>query len=411
MKKVISFSLMLMVGLVLSQMLPAQLGEYNNLFREGVGIMLGICLAFIMINVGREFEIDKRNIRGYAKDYFVAMFAAAVPWLLIALYYIFVLLPSTMWGEGDVWKETLLLSRFAAPTSAGILFAMLAALSLQKSWIYQKIQVLAIFDDLDTILLMIPLQVAMIGLKWQMGAVLFVVCLLLWLGWKYMSRLNVPQGWKSILSYAIFTYGMTLAVYVATEHFFGAEGSIHIEVLLPAFVLGMIIKNRHVEGKQEERVSTAISLLFMLLVGMSMPLINAGETEGETLSIIGALPMMPWGELALHVVLVSLLSNVGKLAYRAFGPFGRNVHPRRGGCRSYLHCAWLQYRRTNTLDFDFDISSQPDTDYRICLLSEISRFEGNKEIIRVIKPTIWSVLFVIITSICRCCRDTRQRFF
>ena len=313
MKKVISFSLMLMVGLVLSQMLPAQLGEYNNLFREGVGIMLGICLAFIMINVGREFEIDKRNIRGYAKDYFVAMFAAAVPWLLIALYYIFVLLPSTMWGEGDVWKETLLLSRFAAPTSAGILFAMLAALSLQKSWIYQKIQVLAIFDDLDTILLMIPLQVAMIGLKWQMGAVLFVVCLLLWLGWKYMSRLNVPQGWKSILSYAIFTYGMTLAVYVATEHFFGAEGSIHIEVLLPAFVLGMIIKNRHVGGKQEERVSTAISLLFMLLVGMSMPLINAGETEGETLSIIGAIPMMPWGELALHVVLVSLLSNVGKL--------------------------------------------------------------------------------------------------
>ena len=302
-----------MVGLVLSQMLPAQLGEYNNLFREGVGIMLGICLAFIMINVGREFEIDKRNIRGYAKDYFVAMFAAAVPWLLIALYYIFVLLPSTMWGEGDVWKETLLLSRFAAPTSAGILFAMLAALGLQKSWIYQKIQVLAIFDDLDTILLMIPLQVAMIGLKWQMVAVLFVVCLLLWLGWKYMSRLNVPQGWKSILSYAIFTYGITLAVYVATEHFFGAEGSIHIEVLLPAFVLGMIIKNRHVGGKQEERVSTAISLLFMLLVGMSMPLINAGETEGETLSIIGAIPMMPWGELALHVILVSLLSNVGKL--------------------------------------------------------------------------------------------------
>ena len=184
MKKVISFSLMLMVGLVLSQMLPAQLGEYYGLFSEGVGILLGTCLAFIMINVGREFEIDKGSIKGYAKDYFVAMFAAAMPWLLIALYYIFVLLPSYMWSDGDVWKETLLLSRFAAPTSAGILFAMLAALNLQKSWIYQKIQVLAIFDDLDTILLMIPLQVAMIGLKWQMGAVLFVVCLLLWMGWK-----------------------------------------------------------------------------------------------------------------------------------------------------------------------------------------------------------------------------------
>ncbi len=303
---------MLMVGLVLSQMLPAQLGEYYALFNEGIGILLGICLAFIMINVGREFEIDKGSIKGYAKDYFVAMFAAAMPWLLIALYYIFVLLPSTMWGEGDVWKETLLLSRFAAPTSAGILFAMLAALNLQKSWIYQKIQVLAIFDDLDTILLMIPLQVAMIGLKWQMGAVLFVVCLLLWLGWKYMSRWDIPQGWKSILTYAVLTYGLTLAVYVLTEHFFGAEGSIHIEVLLPAFVFGMIIKNRHIGGKQEERVSTAISLLFMLLVGMSMPLINA-EAANSSESILGSIPMMPMGTIIFHVIMVSLISNIGKL--------------------------------------------------------------------------------------------------
>lgn len=313
MKKVISFSLMLMIGLVLSQMLPAQLGDHYMLFHEGIEIMLGTCLAFIMINVGREFEIDKRNVKGYAKDYFVAMFAAAVPWLLIALYYIFVILPSSMWGEGVVWKETLLLSRFAAPTSAGILFAMLAALSLQKSWIYQKIQVLAIFDDLDTILLMIPLQVAMIGMKWQMGAVLFVVCFLLWIGWRYMSRFDVPQGWKSILTYAVLTYGLTLAVYVVTEHFFGVEGSIHIEVLLPAFVVGMIIKNRHVGGKQEERVSTAISLLFMLLVGMSMPLINTGDAQGDATSVIGSMPMMSWGELAFHVVMVSLLSNIGKL--------------------------------------------------------------------------------------------------
>ena len=139
MKKVISFSLMLMVGLVLSQMLPAQIGDNYGVFHQCIEILLGTCLAFIMINVGREFEIDKSNVKGYAKDYFVAMFAAAVPWLLIAIYYIFVLLPSYMWGEGEVWKETLLLSRFAAPTSAGILFAMLAALNLQKSWIYQKI--------------------------------------------------------------------------------------------------------------------------------------------------------------------------------------------------------------------------------------------------------------------------------
>ena len=99
-----------------------------------VEVTLGICLAFIMINVGREFEIDKRNVRGYAKDYLVAMFAAAMPWLMIAVYYIFVLLPQNMWGNGDAWKETLLLSRFAAPTSAGILFSMLAAMQLTRQW-------------------------------------------------------------------------------------------------------------------------------------------------------------------------------------------------------------------------------------------------------------------------------------
>ena len=64
---------------------------------------------------------------------------------------------------GKHGKKIFCLSRFAAPTSAGILFTMLAALGLKSSWIYKKIQVLAIFDDLDTILLMIPLQIMMVG--------------------------------------------------------------------------------------------------------------------------------------------------------------------------------------------------------------------------------------------------------
>ena len=122
-----------------------------------------------------------------------------------------------------------------------------------------------------------------------------------------------PQDWKSILSYAILTYGLTLAIYVITKHFFGSEGSIHIEVLLPAFVVGMIIRNRHIGGQQEERVSTGISLLFMLLVGMSMPLIDAANAQGNSESIVASIPMISWGELAFHVVMVSLLSNIGKL--------------------------------------------------------------------------------------------------
>ena len=66
-----------------------------------------------------------------------------------------------------------------SPTSAGILFTMLAAAGLKASWVYKKVQVLAIFDDLDTILLMIPLQIMMIGLRWQLGGIILVVVLLL----------------------------------------------------------------------------------------------------------------------------------------------------------------------------------------------------------------------------------------
>ena len=286
-----------------------------------VEVTLGICLAFIMINVGREFEIDKRNMRGYAKDYLVAMFAAAMPWLLIALYYIFVILPSTMWGEGDVWKETLLLSRFAAPTSAGILFSMLAAMQLQKSWIYQKAQTLAIFDDLDTIILMVPLQVAMIGeLNWQMVAMLVVIFGMFFIGWKYMSRIEMPQTWYAVFTYAVLVYGLTYLIYISTHHFFGEKGAIHIEVLLPAFIFGMIIKNRHIGGKTEENVSALISVVFMLLVGMSMPLIEFNETASATTSesLISSIPPMSGGVIALHVLAVTLLSNIGKLAPMCF---------------------------------------------------------------------------------------------
>lgn len=313
MKKVLSFSAMLMLGLLLSQLLPGALGINYETARHGIEILLGVCLAFIMINVGREFEVDKSNIKSYAKDYLVAMLAAGMPWLLIALYYIFVLMPTDWWSQGQVWKESLLLSRFAAPTSAGILFTMLAAIGLQKSWIYKKIQVLAIFDDLDTILLMIPLQIAMIGMQWQMGVILLVVVMLLWFGWKKMSTYSLRADWMSLLLYSALVYGATYIVYVLTDHFFGEEGSVHIEVLLPAFVFGMVMKHGHGTSKADDRASTAISLLFMLLVGMSMPLIHLEEAPAQTNSIIASLPMLSWGSIALHVVAVSLLSNIGKL--------------------------------------------------------------------------------------------------
>ena len=150
MRKVLAFSLFLLAGLAVSQLLPMFLGETASAVKSVTDILLYICLAFIMINVGREFEIDKTKWKSYALDYFIAMITAAMPWILICIYYVYVLLPPEYWGDWEAWKENLLMSRFAAPTSAGILFTMLAALKLKSSWMYRKIQVLAIFDDLDT---------------------------------------------------------------------------------------------------------------------------------------------------------------------------------------------------------------------------------------------------------------------
>ena len=316
MKKVLSFSVFLIIGLVASQLLPSALGDNYASFKIGSNTLLYVCLAFIMINVGREFEVDKSHWKSYTKDYFVAMATAAFPWIFIALYYMYMLLPPDYWNSWEAWKENLLLSRFAAPTSAGILFNMLAALKLQSSWIYKKIQVLAIFDDLDTILLMIPLQIMMIGMRWQLIIVVLIVFLLLVFGWKKMGSYNIRQDWKAIVLYSAVVFAITQIVYIVSKNLYGEDGSIHIEVLLPAFVLGMIIKHKHIDSKIEQKVSTGISFLFMFLVGLSMPTfigVEFSESIAGTHSITGSQPMMPWGIIIFHVVLVSILSNIGKL--------------------------------------------------------------------------------------------------
>ena len=55
------------------------------------------------------------------------MTAAGLPWITVALWFIF-LLPNPLG-----WKEALVAARFAAPTSAGILFAMLEAAGLKET--------------------------------------------------------------------------------------------------------------------------------------------------------------------------------------------------------------------------------------------------------------------------------------
>ncbi|CAE7777944.1 unnamed protein product, partial [Symbiodinium pilosum] len=85
-----------------------------------VGMLTMFALSFLMVNVGHEFVIERSKLGIYAQDYLVAMSAAGLPWIFVALWLHFAL-PNS----GLAWGSALLMARFAAPTSAGILFNML----------------------------------------------------------------------------------------------------------------------------------------------------------------------------------------------------------------------------------------------------------------------------------------------
>ena len=53
MRKVLSFSAFLMMGLLVSQILPGAVGEGYTTIKSVSDVLLYICLSFIMINVGR----------------------------------------------------------------------------------------------------------------------------------------------------------------------------------------------------------------------------------------------------------------------------------------------------------------------------------------------------------------------
>ena len=130
---------------------------------------------------------------------------------------------------------------------------------------------------------------------------------LLIFGWKKLSRLELPQSWKAILLYAVCLVAMCESIYILTKSLMGREGAIHIEVLLPAFVLGMVMKTVHKTGKTEENVASFISYLFMFLVGLSTPLFIGIDTATSGFQMPG------WGTIAFHVFMVTLLSNLGKM--------------------------------------------------------------------------------------------------
>lgn len=340
MRNVLIFSGLLIAGLVSSQVLPGVLGpSLWPRVDHAIHIATITALAFIMIHVGFEFDIDKSNPKRYAVDGLVACTAATFPWLFCASYFVLVMSPSQYWSDVTAWKEALLAGVFSAPTSAGVLFSMLAAAGLGATWLFKKARVLAIFDDLFVVLLMIPLKMLLIGFKWQLGIVVFIMGAMLWIAWRHLHSIRLPTGWPWVMAYAVGIVGITEGLHAATA-LISAEAPIHIEVLLPAFVLGCVMArpghraNEPFESSDdpdldldpahghdapaEQRVAMLVSAAFMALVGLSMPLIVQGSlpadpAAADSIDHLSELNTPGWGVIALHVALVTLLSNLGKM--------------------------------------------------------------------------------------------------
>lgn len=333
MRKVLFYSFLLGIGLVASQALPRALGDAADGFALFVRMVTMVGLSFIMIQVGMEFEINKARLSGYGWDYLVAATAATVPWLFACLYFMFLLVPTEALSSWDAWKESLLASRFAAPTSAGVLFSMLAAAGLGATWVFRKARILAIFDDLDTVLLMIPLKIAIVGLRWELASVVLVMGAMLWIAWKFLHRVPLPCTWDKLLIYAIVLTGISELIYAATTLIEDVV-PVHIEVLLPAFVLGCIIRlpeghDSHHPPRSERIATTWISAVFMLFVGLSMPVFigtmagqstppatgaspgNGGASDASVLAALS--PSLSWGAIIAHVCILTAVINLGKM--------------------------------------------------------------------------------------------------
>jgi Kef-type K+ transport system membrane component KefB len=187
---------------------------------------------------------------------------------------------------------------------------------LGATWLFKKARVLAIFDDLQTVLLLIPLKVLLIGPRWQLFAIAVIIFALLLVAYRWLNALNWPNTWPFVMTYAAAIVGVSELIHWTSVKIDPAV-PIHLEVLLPAFAIGCVIKTPHgedphsndaIEGseegpesEQEQFVSTIVSAVFMVLVGLSMPPIFGQKME------IG------WGMIVLHVVAITIVSNLGKM--------------------------------------------------------------------------------------------------
>jgi hypothetical protein len=240
-----------------------------------------------------------------------------------------------------------------------VLFAMLAAAGLGTTWLFRKARVLAIFDDLDTVLLMVPLKMLIVGLAWQPGLVVVVMAAMLAIAYLFLHKVRIPVTWPWVLGYSAGIAGISEFVYKSSK-LIDESVPVHIEVLLPAFVVGCIMAyprgggsragdgagpHAEIETPTEKRVAIAVAAVFMVLVGLSMPKIlgadlavpggamaevveptlHAGGAPAAEVAaaevgrahdvgrFTSAQPPMRWPEVAAHVLVLTVLINIGKM--------------------------------------------------------------------------------------------------
>ncbi len=146
---------------------------------------------------------------------------------------------------------------------------------------------------------MIPLQILMVGFVWQLFGVIAALAIMMIVGFYYYQKLKIKTTWYHLLAYGFLLTIISETVYYFTKSQETGVG-LHIEILLPAFILGCMIRKDHI-AHEEGRASEIISCIFLFMVGLSMPLmLGAGFNLSTT-------------DLIFHVLVVTIISNIGKM--------------------------------------------------------------------------------------------------
>jgi Kef-type K+ transport system membrane component KefB len=276
---VLIFSLFLLAGLMGGQLLDVS--SLHGWLEFGTAV----CLAYIMIEVGLEFSVGEKKVTGYGSDALFAFGAAVLPAILWYVYFAAVV--------HEAGSPSLIAGLSAAPTSAGILFAMMLAAGLGGTWVFQKARTLAVLDDLVTVLLLCPLQIIVRGFEIQSLASVVLIGFFIFASFCWRNRIQWPVGEFRVLIYGLALTGLVFLVRQTTH--------VHLDVLIPAFMLGCLIrgvKNNGPDVKAPLQLDTLIKAAFMLLVGFSFPKIDLGT--------------MPWPTTLMHVIVLTILANLGK---------------------------------------------------------------------------------------------------